>query len=355
MVITCIAILAVDFRIFPRRFAKVENWGTSLMDMGVGSFVFTNGVVSVRSSLRTEAGKLPPLSERLFASLRHALPLIVLGTVRLMSVKGLDYAEHVTEYGVHWNFFFTLGFIPPFVAVFQSLFALVPSYAVLSCALAGIYEIALDKTNLGTFILTAQRTDLLSKNREGVFSFFGYLAIFLAGQSLGTYTLPRPVPLNKDISITTWLRQSIMGKLVISSVLWTVLFYTSISYYGLGLGVSRRLANLPYFLWVCSFNTYQIAICCAIETIMFPNIHKATTRRDENRRCREATSRILYAVNRNGLAVFLLANVLTGLVNLTMPTLAMGVVHTMAVLVTYITCLAGLAVWLDRVNISIKL
>ncbi|KAF2450766.1 GPI-anchored wall transfer protein 1 [Karstenula rhodostoma CBS 690.94] len=355
MVITCIAILAVDFRIFPRRFAKVENWGTSLMDMGVGSFVFTNGVVSVRSSLKTETGKLPSLPKRVFASLRHALPLIVLGTVRLISVKGLDYAEHVTEYGVHWNFFFTLGFIPPFVAIFQSLFALVPSYAVLSCALAGIYEIALDNTNLSAFILTAQRTDLLSKNREGIFSFFGYLAIFLAGQSLGTYALPRQVPLNKDAAITTWLRQSILGKLVLSSVLWTALFHLSISYYGLGLGVSRRLANLPYFLWVCSFNTYHIAICCAIETLIFPNLHKAATRGEEKQRCREATSQILHAVNRNGLAVFLLANLLTGLVNLTMPTLDMGVVSTMAVLVAYITCIAGLAVWLDRADVSIKL
>ncbi|KAL1612594.1 Glucosaminyl phosphatidylinositol (GlcN-PI) nositol acylation protein [Paraconiothyrium brasiliense] len=355
MVITCIAILAVDFRVFPRRFAKVENWGTSLMDVGVGSFVFTGGIVSVRSSLRSESGKLPPLSKRLLVSLRHAFPLIVLGTARLISVKGLDYAEHVTEYGVHWNFFFTLGFIPPFVAIFQSLFALVPSYAVLSCVLAVIYEIALDKTSLRAFILTAPRTDLLSKNREGIFSFFGYLAIFLAGQSLGTYALPRQVPLAKHASIITWFRSSVLGKLIVSSALWTALFYFSISYYGLGLGVSRRLANLPYFLWVCSFNSCQIALCCAIETIMFPNIHKATLRGVEKRRCREATSTILYAINRNGLAVFLLANLLTGLVNMTMPTLDMGVTSTMVVLVTYMTCIAGVAVALDRADVSIKL
>jgi phosphatidylinositol glycan class W len=261
MVITCVAILAVDFRVFPRRFAKVENWGTSLMDMGVGSFVFTAGVVSVRSSLKEGTGRRPPLSKRLLTSIRHSIPLLVLGTIRLISVKGLDYAEHVTEYGIHWNFFFTLGFLPPFVALFQAAFDLVPNYAVLACTLAAVYEIALDWTSLGSYILIAPRTNLLSKNREGIFSFIGYLAIFLAGQSLGSIALPRQQPLPKNAPLSVLLRQTILGKLAIASLIWTALFCFSVSYYGLRLSVSRRIANLPYFLWVSSFNSYQITIC----------------------------------------------------------------------------------------------
>jgi phosphatidylinositol glycan class W len=355
MVITCVAILAVDFRVFPRRFAKVENWGTSLMDMGVGSFVFTAGVVSVRSSLKEGTGRRPPLSKRLLTSLRHSIPLLVLGTVRLISVKGLDYAEHVTEYGVHWNFFFTLGFLPPFVALFQAAFDLVPSYAVLSCTLAAVYEIALDWTSLGSYILVAPRTNLLSKNREGIFSFIGYLSIFLAGQSLGSIALPRQQPLPKNASLSILVRRTILGKLAVASLVWTALFYFSTSYYGLRLSVSRRIANLPYFLWVSAFNSYQIAICCAIETFLFPQLYKAPTNAEEKQRSREATSSVLYAFNRNGLAVFLVANLLTGLVNMTMPTLHMGVLQSMGVLIAYTTAVAGVAVGLDWWNVSIKL
>jgi phosphatidylinositol glycan class W len=356
MVITCVAILAVDFRVFPRRFAKVENWGTSLMDMGVGSFVFTAGVVSVRSALKeANMGHRPPLSQRLLTSFRHSIPLLVLGTVRLISVKGLDYAEHVTEYGVHWNFFFTLGFLPPFVALFQSLFDLVPSYALLSCLLAAIYEIALDWTSLGSYILIAPRTSLFSQNREGIFSFIGYLAIFLAGQSLGSIALPRPPVLPKSSSLATRLRTTILGRLALASLLWTALFYFSTSYFGLRLSVSRRIANLPYVLWVASFNSYQITLCCAIETVLFPQLHKAPTSVEERQRSRDATSSVLFAFNRNGLAVFLVANLLTGAVNMSVPTLHVGVATAMAVLGTYTATVAGVAVGLDRWDVSIKL
>ncbi|KAF2751409.1 GPI-anchored wall transfer protein 1 [Sporormia fimetaria CBS 119925] len=358
LVITCVAILAVDFQIFPRRFAKVENWGTSIMDMGVGSFVFSSGVVSMRASLKSQVAGRPPLSKRLLQSIRHSVPLLALGLVRLLSVKGLDYAEHVTEYGVHWNFFFTLGLLPPFVTLCQTIFDVVPSYGALSMALATLYEVALDRTDLGKYILTAPRTDLVSQNREGLFSFIGYLAIFLAGQSVGSFVLPRPEPTSSAATRTQNARRSILGKLVMATAVWTLLFYWSISYsYGLGLrlSVSRRLANLPYVLWVSSFNCAQIALCCAIEQYLFPNLYKATTEDEEKQKAKAATSPILSAYNRNGLAVFLLANLLTGLVNLTLPTLRMGTFESMAVLVSYIAVLSAVALFLDHKDLSIKL
>ncbi|KAI9047448.1 hypothetical protein LZ554_008167 [Drepanopeziza brunnea f. sp. 'monogermtubi'] len=366
IVVTCLAILAVDFRIFPRRFAKVENWGTSLMDVGVGSFVFSAGIVAARPILKARfaGARTAPLATRLYKSLRHSLPLLVLGFVRLYTVKGLDYAEHVTEYGVHWNFFFTLGFLPPFVALFQTAFEFVPSYAGLAILLGAAYQAALEFTSLKAFVLTGPRTNLFEKNREGIFSFFGYLAIFLAGQELGLLVLPR---VSGDSSSSSGsgsisgreIRKALVVKMAAWSLGWIVLFNLTSSYsYGLSLSVSRRLANLPYVLWIAAFNSTQLTVFCVIESLFFPQAYemgKGRERQAEEDTYRASTSRVLEAFNRNGLAIFLLANLGTGLVNLTVPTLDVDRLQAMGILVVYAAALTGVAVGLDACDVSVKL
>lgn len=358
MVVTCVAILAVDFRVFPRRFAKVENWGTSLMDMGVGSFVFSAGVVSARALLksRVAGAAKTALPQRLVGSVRHAVPLLVLGLLRLWSVKGLDYAEHVTEYGVHWNFFFTLGLLPPFVEIFDSLTVLIPSYEALAMGIAILYQVLLESTELKHYILISPRgSDLLSKNREGIFSFLGYLAIFLAGRGVGTRIIPRGTTSSKP---PQQARKSVLISLTLQVLFWSTMFFFNSTYafgYGANIMVSRRLANMPYVLWVAAFNSAQLLLFCLIETVCFPTVHRTTAKDGEEERTSFATSRILHAFNRGGLAIFLVANLLTGAVNLSVPTLDLDAAHAMMILVAYAAILTGLALGMDHFNIKLRL
>ncbi|KAI9729261.1 MAG: Glucosaminyl phosphatidylinositol (GlcN-PI) nositol acylation protein [Cirrosporium novae-zelandiae] len=355
MIVTCTSILAVDFHVFPRRFAKVETWGTSLMDLGVGSFVFSSGVVSAKAAVKDQMSPKPPtLFQRLAAAIRHSIPLLILGVARLYSVKNLEYAEHVTEYGVHWNFFFTLGFLPPFVALFQSVFSVIPSYAVLSFLIALIYQVTLESTPLQAYVLTAPRTNLISQNREGMASFIGYLAIFLAGRGTGSFLMPRfPLPSNQ--LPPTRMRHLLLQKLAIYTAAYILLFLIVTSFKFGSTPISRRLANLPYILWVSAFNNGQILVLALIETMYFPSVYQAADLATEKRESERATSRILKAYNRNGLVIFLAANLGTGLINLSVNTLNVGIKGAMGVLMGYVFALTGLALGLDAYDISIKL
>lgn len=393
MIITCTSILAVDFHVFPRRFAKTESFGTSLMDMGVGSFVFAAGIVAARQVLKEQRSGSPSFPARFKTAMRHSLPLFVLGIIRLWSVKGLDYAEHVSEYGVHWNFFFTLALLPPATAILQPIFRLTPSYGLLAFIIAILHEIMFNFVrDLKAYVILSERhpDDWLSQNREGVFSFPGYLAIFIAGIGIGTSILPRdpdleaPAPSKPESKDSMdedaeWLA-SVMGhyadakgtatqqsqsKFELPQItlvhlakwtgIWFIISVWAMWRYGPRLFVSRRMANLAYVVWVCAFNTAQLLLFCAIEQVVFPNLYKAKDKQTERQRVSDATSKVMQAFNRNGLALFLLANLLTGTINMSVRTLQMGDVEAMAVLVSYIGVICGTALLLDKYDISIKL
>ncbi|KAG9790375.1 hypothetical protein KCU88_g1271, partial [Aureobasidium melanogenum] len=430
LVVTCLAILAVDFPIFPRRFAKVETWGTSLMDLGVGSFVFSAGVVSARALVKAEEQSSQSTPDaafisRLSKSIRHSLPLFLLGLIRLWSVKGLDYAEHVTEYGVHWNFFFTLCFLAPFVEIFDLVARkLRYRYDSLAVALAVVYELLLDKTELLKYIISAPRgPDFLSMNREGVFSFVGYLAIFLCGRGTGMRVVrfrgeeaaaaladanaaagaggggwwtgggggtagknakQGQADITDPVELTRLERRVVLKDLLVQSLNYSALYYLSTDFLFFNLNVSRRLANLPYVLWVAAFNNAQIFGFGLIEAcgVEFgygggggggptTGLHRGgraagqdVVRGGKEEETEEGkggdvqdqtTSRILRAFNNNGLLVFLVANLLTGLVNLTLNTLDTPPTYAMAVMLAYAGAVTAVAMGLEVSGVKIRI
>lgn len=408
MIITCTSILAVDFPVFPRRFGKTEAFGTSLMDLGVGSFVFAAGIVAARQQLKEDMKQSKrSFTNRMKTALRHSFPLFVLGIIRLLSVKGLDYAEHVSEYGVHWNFFFTLALLGPIFALIQPILRFLPSYGGVAFAIAVCYEIALYTTDLKFYIILSDRIpgDLLSQNREGVFSFIGYFAIFLGGMGVGQGILPRdeePPPtaveqgkilrdsMDDDeewltsvlapgagttntegepaapatqpsfrpedaIQMVSALPRLAVVHLIKWAGLWFIFSTWALWVYGPRLVVSRRMANCAYVCWVCAFNSAQLLLFCGVEMLMFPTLYRSRNKGVEKQRIEDATSKVLKAFNRNGLALFLLANLLTGAVNLGSETWYVSDVQAMCVLVGYIGTICATGLVLDHYDISIKL
>ncbi|KAF9995049.1 Glucosaminyl phosphatidylinositol (GlcN-PI) nositol acylation protein [Entomortierella chlamydospora] len=362
MILTCIAILAVDFPIFPRRFGKVEVYGTSLMDLGVGSFVFSSGVVSARGYLKKET---MPFGKQMVLALRTSIPLLILGVGRYISTKGVDYQEHVTEYGMHWNFFFTLGFLPIFVTFFRSLADYV-RFSILGTAVAVgkyfrcIYQCFLTFGGLEEFIQHAPRVDIISMNKEGIFSFAGYLAIFLVGVDVGLYVLPNdPYFFMRRKSNKKKAKKGKLAMILVSlEFLLSMAFVTS---YGiLHIPVSRQMANLSYFFWVITFNTGYI-LCFLLAEIAITKdepsaLAIARAQAKANISTASGSAKILLppltcpplleAVNRNGLAVFLFANILTGLVNLSIKTLYTPNSQALAILTAYIAIISAAAwVW----------
>ncbi|KAL7838116.1 hypothetical protein AOLI_G00265200 [Acnodon oligacanthus] len=183
---TAISILAVDFSVFPRRYAKTETYGTGVMDFGVGAYVMANALVCPEArGKKIQGSKFSHLVKQLLS----VWPLILLGLVRLASVKSMGYHEHVTEYGVHWNFFFTLAIVRVVASALLIIFPINSSWLV-ALLISGVYQVVLETTDLKSFITqNGERNNFVEANREGIFSVVGYIAIYMAGVQAGLYLM----------------------------------------------------------------------------------------------------------------------------------------------------------------------
>ncbi|GAB9469193.1 hypothetical protein Gpo141_00006479 [Globisporangium polare] len=339
---TCFAILAVDFTVFPRRFAKTESFGFSVMDIGVGAFIVSSAIVSSyaretrpspdakRTSSRQHASR--SLSQRIYAFLRPIVLVVILGVARFLTVKGVNYQEHVTEYGVHWNFYFTLAGVY-LVYSFLQLFGKAATSPVTAVFIVAAYQVYLTQYDGEDFIVNAPRDNLFSQNREGILSLAGYTSLYMlavfTGQVIFSYMESNGGKAMRNIR---WLALSF-------SVITVVLVVATFLSTRLVARPSRRMVNLSYVLWVMAESSFLLAMYCVIQVVcMLPR-----------------TPLLFKGVSHNQLFIFFVANLMTGAVNLSTRTIEASPLVASLVLGAYMLAVSVLATVLEHKQIRIKL
>lgn len=332
--VTSISILAVDFHSYPRRFAKTETYGVSLMDIGVGLFVFSNAIVVKTSSL---------IVLNIQKTLKESTVFLVLGVLRYLLIQRLNYQRHVTEYGTHWNFFVTLAFVKVLSHILVKIFK---GYSfICGLVLLFVHQYLLTYS-LEAFVLSdLNREDWISANREGIVSLCGYLSLYLIG--IGLVNIVNPL---SKLSSSGRTKIRTLGLLVIMSIiLFAVLYWFKV----IDFHVSRRLANLPYILWVVAVGLTLLAITLVVEllSICFLPVEP----RFKSNLYTILTPAVLESINFNGLVFFLVSNVLTGVVNLFVDVLNLETYLSVLVLLGYMLVNCLLVFILKLANIQGKL
>ncbi|XP_026726700.1 phosphatidylinositol-glycan biosynthesis class W protein-like [Trichoplusia ni] len=314
--ITGLCILAVDSQDFPRYLAKTERFGYSLMDTGVGLFVIVSGLV--HKDLRKER-----LRKIVTGNVKVILILTILGVGRFVSVKQLDYQEHVTEYGVHWNFFFTIAVCK----IISTILLYFSDHTLLLCIVTSLFHEFTLFFGLQNWVFgDSPRDSLISANREGISSSLGYVAIYLYGVHV------RSLLLHKRVT-----KYHTQIQLVIETIIvWFLMYFVN-----LVRPTSRTLANLGYCL-------YTDSLLISMTTVLY-----FATVLYEHKDVYFSVPLLLAHINKNGLLYFLIANLLTGAINLSMRTLLVPSILTFVILNIHMIVTLRLIVCLNFLGIRI--
>ncbi|CAL2032121.1 unnamed protein product [Caenorhabditis brenneri] len=302
MVLVTVAILAVDFPIFPRKYAKTEKFGHSLMDVGVAAFIFQSALGS-RMAKSPSSGRTLSNHSRPFY-LSSTFLLFALGFVRAIVLEVIGYPQHVNEYGVHWNFFFTMAVVRVFYSILPRCYPLVLSVIFGIC-----HQTMLKSTGLQKWILDEnanQRENLLTANAEGLTSLLGYSTIFYASLAIGDFMA------KTSIRVKSWIRRCFQ-LLIISFFLFLIQLVTE----KFVDPPCRRVVNITYIFSQLTLMTFATAVCLSIQMFnvvvwcaSFPQFSRGDDPFSPVSPC------LSDSINRHSLLFFLISNVLTGLINL---------------------------------------
>lgn len=327
--LTCLCILAVDFRCFHRGYAKTEARGTALMDLGSGMFIFGSAIVSPLAMRHTHEATSKPASEGVMMGsagkaklkpwarqvLKYGVP-VCLGVLRLVVLRALDYQQHDSEYGVHWNFYVTLAAVWFAVSVMHATSSAtgLPRLT-MACVVLAAHQAVLSRTSLSEWMLSAPRTGgFFAENREGIASVAAFAALYLVAEAVAEILLWQPTPPSQKRALGRWMKRvGTLGAVAVGA--WVVYLVTAVGLQP----TSRRTTNLAYTLWLLATALTVLGLFAGLQVMsLFPQ-----------------RSLSLDAINAWPLTTFLVANLLTGAVNLWLDTLRTPTVTAVVVLVAY--------------------
>lgn len=299
------------------------------MDAGVGSIITATAFACGMKDAATASGAHTRSSRAQGRARRESIRLIILATLglsRTLITWAVGYQQHVGEYGMHWNFFLTLAavrgltlFVPP-VASGSSLTA-----GILGLGVLAAHQGLLSLGGLTEVIHSEERgSDFLSLNKEGIFSLPGYFALHLLGCTCGA-ALEEVAGPSSQVRVGQQ-RRVVAGIAGLWTAFWAVNKWIE--------PVSRRACNASYILWMLGLNAQSLALL-SIATAALPT---------------QPLPPLLQAINDTMLPTFLVANVLTGAVNIVIDTMKVGdwVARILVVVYMAIVCLAAAVIqWLS--------
>ncbi|KGG50357.1 phosphatidylinositol-glycan biosynthesis class W protein [Mitosporidium daphniae] len=300
---TYLSIFAVDFSVYPLRFAKTETYGISLMDIGVGCYIGINAANASYRNLRAKS--TTHLASKPSTNLLLRIgPLLALSLLRLISLKLVGYPEHVSEYGIHWNFFLSLAMIALFCDLIRRYLPPSSFYFIgLGLAISFLCDIIFYLFDLVPIILSNEIrpvrldsfTDFVLMNKEGIASLPGYISIYLIiyGSCFG----------NKKMFLTP---------LFLMAYFFCDAFVAT---------ASRRLCNCAFVFWAVFFLLYHSILSTTIRSCLNAPSERPMKEGAPKIPNIQFGDALVEAINYSPLVTFLFANLLTGLVNMTIQSL----------------------------------
>lgn len=254
LIATAISVFAVDFHYYPRRLCKTQAMGISLMDVGTGALIFVSGLTS-RHFIHQDKSVLM----RAWINIKVMPFLFALAFVLVITKWIVNHPEVVTEYGVHWNFFWTVCFINIFASFIKSFGrALYNGFVLLV-----VYQIFLNNGG-ADFVFNAPRVDFISKNKEGFFGCLGYCCIYLLGMGISSHVFNRE---NVEKFNVMNKRATVIAKTIGFMFLFYIL--SELADRVVHVKISRRLVNFPYAMFMSC-----LVCCCILFMYTFDSILK---------------------------------------------------------------------------------